>query len=140
MPKQRRTTFLLVLVCALLLIGLRWFLSSARSPSVLAINEESYGRIQIGMQRPEVEALLGVPPGDYRHRLRGDKVYAPLDGDVPANIGKNSGLGLVEWWADEYVIFLWVDAQGRVAGKALNQPLETKPRSWWDRARGAMGW
>jgi hypothetical protein len=140
MSKQRRTGLLLVLALLLLLIVVRGFLNLSYSSSVMAINEETYARIQKGMQRPEVEALLGGPPGDYRHRLRGDKVYSPLDSDVPANIGKGSGLGLAEWWGDEYVIFLWVDAQGRVAGKALNQPLETKPRPWWDRARAAIGW
>jgi hypothetical protein len=103
------------------------------------ISPEKYGLLKVGMTLDEVEAVIGSPPGDYR-RHHGAKVYTPLEGDVPHDIGKRSGLRVAEWWGDERVIWVWVDAQGKVAGRALQQPKPPRDVGLWELLKRWLPW
>jgi hypothetical protein len=88
-------------------------------PRPQRITREKFDRIQDGMSRAEVEAILG-PPGDYttgplemRDRLGSVVRFDALGGAIPA-----TGGGVFARWAEDsayaYVIF---DAAGRVIAR-----------------------
>ena len=67
MNKRRLLTLMTIGVLALLACAALLFLL----PKPIDVTEASCGRIQPGMTRTEVEAILGGPPGDYETGKRG---------------------------------------------------------------------
>jgi hypothetical protein len=119
---MRRRTLLAALaagVLVLLALGavVQW-------PEPNRVTQENYARIEMGMNRAEVEAILG-PPGDYRtgstslevteagsRRLQ--DAYARYHGDVR----------VVFWQGDELLVCLVFDTAGRVEYTPQSQPIE----------------
>ncbi len=138
MRKRWRGVLLLVVACAALAGVAGHFLRP--NPQPVKLSAEAYERVKVGMARAEVEAVVGVPPGDYRRRPGRGKVYSPLAGEPPASLGKASGLGRAEWWHDEHSPFVWVDGRGQVAGEAFNEAVPPPPGGPLDELKAWFGW
>jgi outer membrane protein assembly factor BamE (lipoprotein component of BamABCDE complex) len=82
------------------------------------INRDSFAQIREGMTHAEVQAILGVPPGDYFsedvHRLfensRNDYVFVQPTGD---------GGWCAVWWSDAACVAVRFQPDGTVAEKGL---------------------
>jgi hypothetical protein len=105
---------------ALLLTGALFLLF----PRSSRVTKAAFDQIEVGMSRPEVEAILGGPPGDY--------TTMPVQPDL------RSPGGLVEclyWEGDEGTIEVTVDADGAISWKGF---CEARPEKvglfgllWW---------
>jgi hypothetical protein len=116
------------IACALLGAALWLFLQAPPPPP---INVEVYERIEKGMTQAEVEAAIGLPPGDYRTDPAGRRHFAEL---LP---GK--GARVVEWEADGCNIQVRVDERsGRVTSKIFGEGL--RPPTLLERLRAWAGW
>lgn len=101
------------------IIGLLWKLFPP------AISESNFERIRIGMNRIQVEAILGKPRKDVR----------PKD---PAWIDPNSMVGRddfnpEEWWGSSGVIRIWYENDNVVHFDCIGLPCEVVRLSVWDR-------
>jgi hypothetical protein len=98
----RKRWWLIPLAIVLMLTGALFPLLSPRPSRVTKAN---FGRIEMGMSRSEVEALLGGPPGDYR----------TLPATVSTATTWNAALvaGTEEsWLGDEGNVVIYFDAGG----------------------------
>ncbi len=115
------------------------------------ISADSYARIQLGMTRDEVQAIIGVPDDPAIQDavdLDADRYYGVLDTQprsVPAERYKGPNPWGVDfpylphdasWTSDRYSISVDYDRDGRVIGKALS---ESSNPSWWTRTLIALG-
>jgi hypothetical protein len=102
------------------------------------INLETYQKLSVGLERSEVEAILGCPPGDYSSRglvpLKNKHLYQRDDWD-----GKDSYRGepSEEWCSDEARIRVWFNAEGRVGLMSIHSRLPPDC-SAWDRASSLL--
>ncbi len=93
----------------------------------------TYDRIQNGMTESEVEAVVGLPPGDY--------ATAPTEYDRgTAGFEEFKAIpGLVQWSGDEGTILVGFDFSWRVAKKAywpaVGKTEKSTLRSWLRRLR-----
>ncbi len=111
---------LLVCVCLILsvpLAGLLTFRLVVRQPR---INRASYERIAFGMTAAEVEAILGVPPGNYV----GDRGYGIRYRDVESKPATDIEEALRmarstehRWYGEEGAIIVWMDSRGVMVRK-----------------------
>ena len=106
MKGSQRRWLLIICTCCFALVALLMWL--APKPSV---SKSVSDQIRIGMTRFEVEALIGVPPGDYTIRK---KFYEPWgwNGAWSANLQAmtwvtDDGAILVVLEADETVVLHW---------------------------------
>jgi hypothetical protein len=90
------------------------------SSNTRIININNYSQIGEGMKEPEVEALLGAPPGWYT-RPNLQPVSGPLLApDLFTSIGHPNydGTTVMRGWADgDLAILVSFDAQGKVTTK-----------------------
>jgi hypothetical protein len=86
-----------------------------RSPR---IDREHFDRIAVGMGQPDVEAIMGGPPGDYtdRHCVMSRKwfYFCP-------NAASYLGESYEEWLGDGGVIVVTLDKDHRVTNKAFHR-------------------
>jgi hypothetical protein len=82
-------------------------------PRSLHIDQKHFGRIAAGMAKPEVEAILGGPPGDYTDRR---SVSSPLYYYFWPNASLH-GESYEGWVADGGGIVVVFDADHRVKQK-----------------------
>jgi hypothetical protein len=77
---------------------------------------EKYGRIANNdvTTVPEIEALLGGPPGDY--------TTGPTD---ESSVSLGTGARVVAWYTDDGHIVVQADADGRVGGVGFMPPKKT---------------
>ncbi len=93
----------------------------ARSRS---IDREHYDRIQLGMSRAEVEAVLGGPPGDFATE---DVSYGVTDSDLAIFTA-----GPYEYWAgDDGDVWVAFDEQGAVRRRAFGDAVSTPKTPPW---------
>jgi hypothetical protein len=94
-----------------------------------AVSHERYGRIKEAMTVEEVEAVLGVPPGDYqtrRHRL----------------IANTLAGGDYVWRGDEGAIVVYFDGSGRVESHLfidISGDIVDEGPSFVERLKGWLG-
>ena len=96
------------------------------------INPESFEKIQVGMTLEEVEAILGVPPGDYATKQH---VYDLWGGDGVV-------LGLrhrIAWAGDEGAIHVILSPEGRVSHKLWLDLCFIGEVTFLDKLRGWFG-
>ena len=100
------------------------------------ITPASYERIRVGMTEKEVEAVLGVRPGDYS----GGRAYFPASprrpGWPPLGSGRRETLRM--WAGDEVAVYVWFDDGGQAVDKML-RPLRPDGGPW-DHLRGLLPW
>jgi hypothetical protein len=90
------------------------------------ITPEASERIAPGMTAAEAEAVIGLPPGDYRADSVSPRHYAEF---MP-----KPGVRILEWEADDCTIQVRVDEDsGRVLSKIVGEPL--RPPGPWQRLR-----
>jgi hypothetical protein len=103
----------------------------AFAPPPPRINLDSFARIQPGMTQAEVEAILGVPPGDYA-----------AAGSVRPTLGVNpnelpAGARREDWWAEEAAVAVWFGQDGRVVNATAASWTTDSP--WLERVRRWLG-
>jgi hypothetical protein len=131
--RKRTKVALFLVVGAAVLAGTAYFLLRTGSP----INPWAYQRIKAGMTREEVEAVFGLPVGDYRSPERraaaqthrrildswGDAgVHAYPDSPMPQP-GEAEDIG--EWLGNEFVVQVGFGADGGVTGCLLSTSRES---------------
>jgi hypothetical protein len=104
------------------------------------ITEENARRVRVGMNRSEVEAILG-PPGDYRTvKTRAAPMILPMNtygGDAPIEEGR------LHWRTNELLIKVILDKSGKVEdwfaipqepieGSSLSNYSWWLKRKWWE--------
>jgi hypothetical protein len=145
--RKRTKVALLLAVGATVLLGVAGFLLRSASP----ITPRAYHRIKEGMTRQEVEAVLGLPPGDYRSRagreddsswgmkeLRGEYLLThPLKSlyDEPPRDWRDE-----IWMADDFEIWAWFDGDGLVKLWCLEEKTRPRKVSLVERVRTWVGW
>jgi hypothetical protein len=153
MSRQRAIAACVVAMIALV-IGLPLVLLFRSSRARPMITEENCLKLrkQKGMTRAGVEALFGVPPGDYGRRGRTYhvigcagptcKVFYNIRRDRPKPTRQEidhaaAEYGLAIWWGEEYAIAVQFDENDRVAavgyGHAISEP------GLWDRLKERFG-
>jgi hypothetical protein len=126
MRRRWKVALLLAAGCALLGVA-GWALLRPPAPSA-RINEAAYERIEDGMTPAEVEAVIGLPPGDYRSDPARPRAYAEF---MP-----QQGVRVLEWVGDDSNIQVRVDERtGRVVSKIMGEPLPSPLRAAWDQVR-----
>jgi outer membrane protein assembly factor BamE (lipoprotein component of BamABCDE complex) len=96
---------------------------SGCQPSRLTI--ENCDRIREGMTRAEVEAIVGVPPGDYRLRPPEDE---QIDSNSTASFQKmqsstrSFGETLERWRNDQVLLMVVFDSEGKVNHEIHGKP------------------
>ena len=103
-----------------------WLLLRPAAP--LGIGRSAYKHIQEGMTPAEVEAVIGLPPGDYRSDPGRPGAYAELP--------PGPGFHILGWVNDDCNIQVRVDGRtGRVDIKIMGEPIlspSTLRRAWED--------
>jgi hypothetical protein len=109
------------------------------------ISRASFEQIREGMTRAEVEALLGVPPGEYRDEdpdspsMLGDAVIASLSPDGPVGSITYRWLPCEEWMANADRICVFFTHEGGATVK-IWQPIMRYRLRPLDRLRRRIGW
>jgi hypothetical protein len=146
--RKRAKVALLLVVGAAILTGTAYLLLRTGSP----INPWAYQRIKAGMTRPEVEAVFGLPEGDYRtpgHRAAGQTPRRILDSwgdfgqylypDLPMpqpGGAEDSAL----WLGNDYGIQVGFGADGGVTGCLVSTSRESSAWSALYRLKAKVGW
>jgi hypothetical protein len=143
MRKRPSIYLFLVIGCALFgTIGWYYFIMTP-SPSA-KINRASYGRIQEGMRLEQIEAVIGLSPGDYRDDGRKARSVSPMADmryvDELYSIGSDGWEETVDWAGNEYGIILYFDSQGVLYNKALLIPMKKRgPKTPLDLLKDWLG-
>jgi hypothetical protein len=88
------------------------------------IDREHYDRVNLGMSRTEVEAVLGGPPGDFATE---DVSYGVTDSDLAIFTE-----GPYEYWAgNDGDIWVAFDEQGDVRRRAFGDAVSTPKTPPW---------
>jgi hypothetical protein len=132
MTKRRAAWVGVAVVAVLALVGCAAWCWLSTIPT--GINRRGFDMIQPGMTRQQVEAILSGPPGDYR-------TIFVLDGSgpdpVPARRGTDGYRDGV-WSSDHGRIWVFFDADGKVADKACSDGIGQSP-SLRERIRQWLG-
>jgi hypothetical protein len=118
---------LAVVAVLLVLVGILLTLLLPRPSKVTRANFE---RIEVGMSKPEVEEILGGPPGDYRDRptythARVDFLLGLVGAFAPGREERG-------WHGNQGVIEVTFDGPGVVAEKQFT---EETPAGWAETLR-----
>jgi hypothetical protein len=143
-PRARR--LLAALAAAALALVASASLAGWLAPDAEAapVTEESFRRIELGMARGDVEAILGTPPVDsaraYRlvycggtWKYRGaEEPYASVSNQDLADLRPVSSGGSIAAWpgSDAEALVVEFDADGTVYGVALLTHGVAKPSAW----------
>jgi hypothetical protein len=131
--KNRRLWMLLMAVGAgLAVLPIPWYAVSPRS----GVTQANYERIREGMTLPEVENLLGGPPGNYSRIPDKEAGLWTIDPSRP-DLNRQFFIGREVWIGNELAVAVWFDDQGRVARK---ESYETLDRSLLQRLGDLLGW
>src|SRR5262249_15470800 len=91
------------------------------------INLATVERIQKGMTLAEVEAILGVPAGDY------------TTGPTTSHCNGWMGPGDKEWAGDEGVIAVWFDREGKISGADFAPVSPRTGLTWFEKLQIWLG-
>jgi hypothetical protein len=134
MRKRTRVLVLILLTAAVGLLACAgwWWLTTPRH----RIGLNSCSQIRQGMTQEEVEAILGVPPGNYatREELR---LMGGLQMGRPAN-GEHGHYA--EWASDELVIWVYFGPDGAAQLVGITDIGGRPPESLLERMRRWLGW
>jgi hypothetical protein len=101
------------------------------APGPVPITPEGYERVKQGMGREEVEAAVGLPPGDYRDgdHQPGGRWYTEWSeeaGNEEFNDGDTAGR--LTWEGNAYSVVVGFDDAGAVQWKTLWKHVPPTPR------------
>jgi hypothetical protein len=91
------------------------------------ITEARYAQIEIGITQCEVEAILGVPPGDYHH------TGVPYPTGNNGAMNWNGSVRTESWWGDEGYIKVGFAESGQVSWKWFDPCIRSRCalERWW---------
>jgi hypothetical protein len=124
-----------------LLLSLGWLTPRAASPST-RISPEAYERVASGMRREEVQAVIGLPPGDYRdgEHSPGGHSYTEWSEEAGAEeFGAGATAGRLQWEGNGHSIVAGFNEAGVVTWKTLWKHVPPTPRTPFDRVRAHLG-
>jgi hypothetical protein len=105
------------------------------SETRLRINLDTFDQLSLGLEKSEVEAILGCPAGDYSNGtlapLRNRQLYRKVDWDGKNNYSRRAS---EDWCGNEATIRVWFNADARVAMMEILSRREPDC-STWDRIR-----
>jgi hypothetical protein len=129
MTRRRLLTCLLIATLLIVPIGgwVAWRALYVPEPA------RAFERLRRGMTGPEVDAAIGMPPGNYRTRSSG-AIGSIVFRETVNGIG-NAQIK-EQWTWDDYIILVDYDATWKVAGFYL---IETRDPSLLDRLRQFIG-
>lgn len=120
---------LLFLDLALLVLVVGWSLWFVSVVTVDPIGPASYQRIQFGMTQAEIEAIIGLPPGDYNN---GPPRYeTPKAG---SNKEEPAGFQMAKWTGTRHSIVVVFDEEGMATSswlEDLDPPTKMELLKWW---------
>jgi hypothetical protein len=135
---RRRRILLFVLLAVVLGVGCllawRWYRPSPR------INEAAYEQIRLGMTQPEVEAILGVKPGEYHSGAIDGAFQGSIlvkdEKDEEAEEGNEE-----RWESDEAGISVFFSPEGKVTAKyyAIRMGGQVMQRTLLERIKSLLG-
>jgi hypothetical protein len=129
---MERRALLLVLAAAVLGLAL-YAIRHRNAPRQHNIGRMSFNQIEEGMTQEQVEALLGVPPGDY------SKSIQAVRGNRFGSLGaRRQGYRQEEWWSDWGIIRVAFRPDGVVAGKEFLD-VDVKDKSWLGTVMDKLG-
>ena len=133
---KRRAILVRIAIAALISLPLGYaaFVTWQAFTPTHRITTANFGRIRAGMTREEVEAVFGVPPGNYCHTDFSD-VIDPVNRLADALYPE---LRSETWWSDEGGAIVTFGADGTVVGMQLVQTRFSKP-SLLERFRAWLG-
>ncbi len=118
-----------LLLALLVLLFVAYLVLVPRGPSC-HITHAAYERIRPGMSVDEAQAVIGLPPGDYRTDASSQQ-HAPADESetVPglAYAQGDPGPDPADWMSDQGCIWLEVDPKRGVVAKHYGTMREAKP-------------
>jgi hypothetical protein len=139
MKNRRRWMLLMAVGAGLAVLPILWYAVSLR-PGVTQANpgvtQANYERIREGMTLPEVENLLGGPPGNYSRIPDKEAGLWTIDPSRP-DLNRQFFIGREVWIGNELAVAVWFDDRGRVARK---EAYETLDRGLLQRLRDLLGW
>jgi hypothetical protein len=128
----------LLAVAALTAVGLGavWCLWPAP-----AIGQSSYERIQLGMTPTEVEAVIGLPPGDYSGRTKANRpvICVRTQEKWPADLVERPTGDLLLWIGREHTIGIALHHE-QVTYCTLRTFRAPEPPGILARIRSWLGW
>jgi hypothetical protein len=118
-----------------------------------AIGPASYQRIELGMTQPEIEAIIGLPPGDYTGRPKATALNLPVRRNIPIRIEEKGIITLqdgaysvddrvpgVEWLGSRcFIVVVFEDGQATYCGLHVDT-MAGKPPGLLDQIRSWLGW
>jgi len=131
---KRRRYWLGGSVVLLALVALAFFLAR---DSKVHFTQRQCNRIQAGMTRQEVEAVLGMPPGNYRTRPFTDGQDGAIAGCLFVALQGKQPIGF--WLGDAGAIVVWFDERGIVTDKDYCPAKRPEDQSVIDRLRAWLG-
>jgi hypothetical protein len=128
--KRHRGRILALLIAASAVVGIAvYFGWLPLAGSTHHINPYTATKLRLGMTQSKVEALFGVPPGDYSSEPRSDQVQARGDGQPELrreDWASDEGGAVVYFRPDGKVadFTLWIAPGGKMTGRE-------RIRKWW---------
>ena len=120
MASRTNTIFWILAACsAVLLVSVAAFTLYPRR----VLNVAGFSQIKNGMTTAEVEALLGGPPGDYRHRWC--KMWMTREELVTAIYAQGQ-----VWFDDDNMFVIYFDASGKVAASFEPKGFQREQMTW----------
>jgi hypothetical protein len=147
--RTRKRILVPVLVAVLLTAGgVVWAFRQSVAPPPHRINPDSFEQIRGGMTPAEVEAIIGVPPGDYSGT---DGFFTPACPDQhvtyvaelprgPTGVPESSSIGQCgdTWVSEQWSLYVGYH-KGRVWVKECSW-VEPLYDTFWDRIKAKLGW
>jgi hypothetical protein len=129
MKKHRGKVIVLLITVAVAVGAAVFFGWLPLAGSTHRINPYTSMKLHVGMTQSKVEAIFGVPPGDYSSEPRRDRVQARGDGQRELrreDWTSDEGGAVVYFGPDGKVadFTLWVAPRGKMTGRE-------RIRKWW---------
>jgi hypothetical protein len=109
------------------------------------VSLRSYGRIKLGMTEGEVDAIIGLPEGNYwwKPGMFKPKPFPRLEekGRYPVPVDGGRGDGKQKSWGEQdYCIWVSFDPQGRVRWVGLFTYDSKLAAEWYSRSERSSWW
>jgi hypothetical protein len=131
MRKRLFAALLILLVCAIVALTIFHF---SRPTGVTLFG---YARVSLGMTSEEVEAVIGVPPGNYSSR---EDIKIVDHWASEWHMGHQPEVGNSEtWYSDDGCLCVIYSSEGKVVFKQWKGMVDHRP-SFFERMKAQLGW
>jgi hypothetical protein len=134
---MRKRKGLVALVAVAAVVGLFVFVPwRLHAPPRCRINRAGFDQIQNGMQRAEVQAILGGPEGIYVSAKTREVIPTEKPWPVPGCFARYRR---EDWWSEQGRIEVYFKPDGTVGGKTFWE-VRTVERSWTECIQRWLNW